>query len=88
MAVVAATAVVTCRWPARSWTTSTHGCEAIHFVCRSKLSGPSWITFGEAKDAVQPMIDQARQFMRDRPFAAAALGGVVGFALLNTLRGK
>jgi uncharacterized protein YjbJ (UPF0337 family) len=53
-----------------------------------QASGTAQRTFGEAKDAVQPMIDQARQFMRDRPFAAAALGGVVGFALLNTLRGK
>ena len=53
-----------------------------------QASGAAQRTIGEAKDAVAPLIDQARQFMRDRPFAAAALGGVVGLALLNTLRGK
>jgi uncharacterized protein YjbJ (UPF0337 family) len=53
-----------------------------------QASGTAQRTIGEAKDAVAPFIDQARQFVRDRPFAAAALGGVVGIALLNTLRGK
>jgi uncharacterized protein YjbJ (UPF0337 family) len=31
---------------------------------------------------------KARDFARERPFASAALAGVVGLALLNTLRGK
>lgn len=45
-------------------------------------------TFGEAKDSVAPLLDQARRFVNERPFAAAAVGGVIGLALLNTLRGK
>lgn len=57
-----------------------------------RVDGTVQRTFGNAKDAlsgnVQPLIDQARQFARDRPFAAAAVGGVLGLALLNTLRGK
>ena len=48
--------------------------------------------YGAAKDAVLngsgPLVDKARTFAKDRPFAAAALAGVVGLAILNTLRGK
>ncbi|MFN3675837.1 MAG: CsbD family protein [Sphingomonas pseudosanguinis] len=46
-----------------------------------QLAGTAQKTFGDAKDAV-------RNFVQERPFAAAALGGVVGLALINTLRGK
>ncbi|WP_294237788.1 CsbD family protein [uncultured Sphingomonas sp.] len=57
-----------------------------------QLSGKAQKAFGDAKNSVdqtvRPLIDQARQFVKDRPFAAAALGGVLGIALLNTLRGK
>ena len=35
-----------------------------------------------------PLVGQAKQFAKDRPFAAAALAGVVGLAILNTLRGR
>ncbi len=45
-------------------------------------------TFGEAKDSVRPLLDQARSFVNERPWAAAAVGGVLGLAILNTLRGK
>jgi ElaB/YqjD/DUF883 family membrane-anchored ribosome-binding protein len=38
--------------------------------------------------ALQPYADQAKQFAKDRPFATATLAGVLGLALLNTLRGK
>ena len=41
-----------------------------------------------ARDAVTPLADKARGFAKQRPFAAAALAGVLGVALLNTLRGK
>lgn len=48
--------------------------------------------YGAAKDAVLngsgPLVEKARGFAKDRPFAAAALVGVVGLAILNTLRGK
>jgi ElaB/YqjD/DUF883 family membrane-anchored ribosome-binding protein len=39
-------------------------------------------------NAAAPYIDKAKGFAKERPFAAAALAGVVGIALLNTLRGK
>ena len=48
--------------------------------------------YGSARDAlaggVGPLADKARGFAKQRPFAAAALAGVVGLAILNTLRGK
>jgi uncharacterized protein YjbJ (UPF0337 family) len=57
-----------------------------------QLGGKTQKAFGDAKSSVdqsvRPLLDQARQFVKDRPFASAALGGVVGLALLNTLRGK
>lgn len=34
------------------------------------------------------MANKATQFAKERPWATAALAGVVGMALLNTLRGK
>lgn len=47
---------------------------------------------GAARDALtadgRPIADKARQFVRERPWASAALIGVVGLAILNTLRGK
>ena len=33
-------------------------------------------------------VDKARQFAKDRPWATAAAAGVIGLAILNTLRGK
>uniref|UniRef100_UPI0035C9D0FC CsbD family protein n=1 Tax=uncultured Sphingomonas sp. TaxID=158754 RepID=UPI0035C9D0FC len=46
---------------------------------------------GAAIDAVSnpgPLVDKARSFARQRPYATAALVGVLGLALINTLRGK
>ncbi len=37
---------------------------------------------------VQQAYGRVRDFARDRPIASAALAGVVGLAVLNTLRGK
>ncbi len=37
---------------------------------------------------VQNAYGKVRDFARDRPFATAAVAGVVGLAILNTLRGK
>lgn len=37
---------------------------------------------------VQNAYGKVRDFARDRPLATAAVAGVVGLALLNTLRGK
>jgi ElaB/YqjD/DUF883 family membrane-anchored ribosome-binding protein len=48
--------------------------------------------YGSARDTFNekagPLADKARGFAKERPFATAALAGVVGLALLNTLRGK
>ena len=57
-----------------------------------QLSGTVQKTYGQAKDVVQenvrPLIDYVRQFSKERPFAAAAVAGVLGIAVINTLRGK
>jgi ElaB/YqjD/DUF883 family membrane-anchored ribosome-binding protein len=34
------------------------------------------------------IVNKATQFAKDRPWATATLAGVVGVALLNTLRGR
>ncbi|MGU3391194.1 CsbD family protein [Sphingomonas sp. M1A8_2b] len=57
-----------------------------------QLGGTVQKTYGQAKDAVEegirPVIDYVRQFSKERPFTAAAVAGVLGIALINTLRGK
>ena len=57
-----------------------------------QISGQAQKAVGTAKDAFSgglgPLKDQAKEFARKRPFAAAALAGVVGVAILNTLRGR
>lgn len=56
-----------------------------------QLAGKAQKTMGAVKDAVAnsgPMVDQAKSFVKARPFAFAALAGVVGMAVLNSLRGK
>ncbi len=57
-----------------------------------QLGGTVQKTIGQAKDVVEdnvrPLIDYVRQFSRERPFAAAAVAGVLGIAVINTLRGK
>lgn len=57
-----------------------------------QLGGKAQKTYGDAKDVVEgtirPMMDYVRQFIHERPFASAALGGVLGIAIINTLRGK
>ncbi|KQU49797.1 general stress protein CsbD [Sphingomonas sp. Leaf339] len=57
-----------------------------------QLGGTVQKTIGEARDTVEetirPLIDYVRQFTRERPFTAAAVAGVLGIAVINTLRGK
>jgi ElaB/YqjD/DUF883 family membrane-anchored ribosome-binding protein len=45
---------------------------------------------GSIKNAIgnNQIAGKASRFAKDRPWATAALAGVVGMALLNTLRGK
>ena len=57
-----------------------------------QLAGKVQKVTGNLRDAVNqnagPLLERGRDFARKRPFAALALAGVVGVALLNTLRGK
>ena len=57
-----------------------------------QISGKATKVVGAAKDALAggpgPIVDQVKGFAKDRPFAFAAVAGVLGVALLNTLRGK
>ena len=57
-----------------------------------QLSGKVQKTIGDTRETVAnaaaPLADKARKFASDRPWTAAALAGVVGLAILNTLRGK
>ena len=57
-----------------------------------QLGGTIQKTVGQAKDAVEdnirPLLDYVRQVSKERPFTAAALAGVLGIAVINTLRGK
>lgn len=57
-----------------------------------QLSGQAQKVIGSVKEIVGgdagPTLDRFKQFAREKPFATAAAIGVVGIALLNTLRGK
>ncbi len=57
-----------------------------------QLGGTIQKTVGQAKDVVEdnirPLLDYVRQFSKERPFATAAVAGVLGIAVINTLRGK
>lgn len=56
-----------------------------------QISGFAQKNLGSAKDmAAQagPLADKAKSFAKQRPVATAALVGVIGLAVLNTLRGK
>lgn len=56
-----------------------------------QISGTVNKGIGAVQDAIAgrgDMVGQARQFARDKPWATAALAGVVGLAVINTLRGK
>ncbi len=53
-----------------------------------QLTGKATKVAGSAKDAITPLTDHVTRFAKERPFATAALAGVIGVALLNTLRGK
>lgn len=53
-----------------------------------RLGGKAQSAYGDLAGEAQSYIDKARAFAKERPFVAAALAGVIGVALLNTLRGK
>lgn len=41
-----------------------------------------------ARKAATPAIDQARSVVREKPWSMAALVGVVGMAIIGSLRGR
>lgn len=45
-------------------------------------------TAGGARDMAGQYVEKARAFAKAKPAATAALAGVLGLALLNTLRGR
>lgn len=53
-----------------------------------QLGGKATKAIGAARDSVAPAVDQVKGFAKARPFTAAAVAGVVGLAILNTLRGR
>lgn len=53
-----------------------------------QIGGNAQKAIGSLRDALAPITGQAKDLARTRPMATAALAGVVGLALLNTLRGK
>ncbi len=56
-----------------------------------QIAGNAKQLAGAAKDVLAnpgPTIEKAKGFAQARPWATAALAGVIGLAVLNTLRGK
>ena len=54
-----------------------------------QVKGAIQSTLGARDGTGQPeLVGKAKQFAKDRPWATAALAGVVGMAILNTLRGR
>jgi uncharacterized protein YjbJ (UPF0337 family) len=53
-----------------------------------QVGGNTQKAIGSLRDAVAPIVGEARDAARKNPLAAVALFGVVGIALLNTLRGR
>jgi len=57
-----------------------------------QLAGKAQKALGAARDAIGPngdaLAQKATDFAKKKPFAVAALVGVLGIALINTLRGK
>jgi uncharacterized protein YjbJ (UPF0337 family) len=51
-----------------------------------QVGGNTQKAVGSLRDAIAPIADQARGFARNRPFATAAVVGVLGIGLLNSLR--
>lgn len=43
---------------------------------------------GDNTPGMNDTVGKARQFAKDRPWATAAAAGVIGLAILNSLRGK
>lgn len=57
---------------------------------KSPQAGASGSSMDSLKNALgnNPIVNKATEFAKQRPWATATLAGVVGVALLNTLRGR
>lgn len=53
-----------------------------------QVAGKARAVFGDAKDLAAPAIEKVKTVARDKPWAAALTIGVVGLAIINTLRGR
>ena len=53
-----------------------------------QLAGKLQKLFGTVTEEAQPAADKVKKFAKERPVASAAVAGVIGLALLNTLRGR
>jgi uncharacterized protein YjbJ (UPF0337 family) len=56
-----------------------------------RFKGDAKQMIGSAKDALGapgPLVDKAKAFAKDRPWAAAALVGTIALAVFNSLKGK
>ena len=53
-----------------------------------QVGGNTEKAVGSLRDALSPILGEAKTAAAKNPLAAAALIGVVGLALLNTLRGR
>lgn len=51
-----------------------------------QVGGNTQKAIGSLRDAVAPLTNQARDLARKQPLATAALVGVIGIGLLNSLR--
>ena len=53
-----------------------------------QIVGKGQAMFGDAKDAAAPAVDKVKSVARKQPWAAALAAGVVGLALIGTLKGR
>lgn len=53
-----------------------------------QMAGKGQAMFGDAKDAIAPAMDKAKDIARKQPIAAALAAGVIGLAVLGSLRGR
>jgi uncharacterized protein YjbJ (UPF0337 family) len=53
-----------------------------------QLAGKLQRLFGTVEREAKPVAEKARKLAKERPVASAAVAGVIGLALLNTLRGR
>jgi uncharacterized protein YjbJ (UPF0337 family) len=53
-----------------------------------QVSGKAKALFGDAKDAAAPAVDKVTTEAKRRPWATALAAGVIGMAVIGSLRGR